>query len=108
MNQYTSKYRNVPTVVDGITFSSRKEAKRYGELKMLERAKQISCLELQPRYPLAVNGKKVCTYVGDFAFNELHSGKKVCVDTKGFKTKDYIIKRKLFMALYPEIEHREE
>ena len=101
----SSKYRNVRTEVDGITFASKREAKRYSELKLLERGKQISGLTLQPRYPLVVNGHKVCTYVGDFLYHE--RGKLVCEDTKGMRTDAYGIKRKLFMALWPQIEHRE-
>lgn len=102
-----SKYYNRPTQVDGITFASIKEAKRYSELKLMERAKQISGLTLQPRYPLVVNGHKICTYVGDFVYLEVKSGKMVCEDSKGFRTREYQNKRKLFMALHPEIEHRE-
>src|SRR5690606_369436 len=50
-----SKYRNVRTTVDGITFDSKREAERYGELKTMEAAGVISDLELQPRFPLTVN-----------------------------------------------------
>ena len=102
-----SKYRSVKTEVDGITFASKREAKRYSELKLLERAKQISGLTLQPRYLLEVNAHKVCTYVGDFAYVDPRGAKLVCEDAKGMRTKDYAIKRKLFLALYPHIEHRE-
>ncbi len=100
-----SKYRNIAETVDGIRFASRKEAKRYTELRLLERAKQISCLTLQPRHALIVNGHKVCTYVGDFAY--LEKSKLVVEDTKGLRTDVYRIKRKLFMALNPTVEHRE-
>lgn len=101
----TSKYGAQKTAVDGIIFASKYEAKVYGQLKLLVRAKVITDLTLQPRYPLVVNGQKICTYVSDFAFNE--NGKKVTVDAKGYATKDYKIKAKLFKALYPDIEHRE-
>lgn len=99
-----TKYRSIPETVDGIRFASRKEARRYGELKMLERAKQISGLTLQPRFPLVVKGQKICTYVGDFLYQ---NGKLICEDVKGYRTSEYRIKRRLFMALHPEIEHRE-
>lgn len=100
-----SKFHAKPVEIDGHKFASRKEGRRYGELKLMERAGQITDLTLQPRFPLRVNGQLICTYVGDFLFGE--RGKKICEDTKGFKTRDYINKRKLFCALHPEIEHRE-
>lgn len=100
-----SKYRNVATEIDGVRFASAKEARTYQALKLLERGKVITGLKLQPRYALVVNGHKVCTYVGDFQFCE--KGKAVVGDAKGYRTQAYIIKKKLFQALYPEIEHRE-
>lgn len=48
------KFGAVATVVDGIRFASKAEAKRFGELKMLEKAGQVTCLECQPRYDLYV------------------------------------------------------
>lgn len=102
-----SKYFSKKTVVDGITFASKKEAARYGELKLLERAKQISGLTLQPRYPLIVNNHKVCTYVGDFCYFDEKTRKLVCEDVKGFRTGEYIVKRKLFIATHPDIQHTE-
>lgn len=100
-----TKYRNTPVEVDGHRFPSKKEANVYIGLKLLERSKKISGLTLQPRYPLVVNGHKVCTYVADFMFFE--AGKCVAADAKGYKTQVYQIKSKLFRALYPDIELRE-
>jgi hypothetical protein len=94
-----SKYGNKKTVVDGVTFASQKEAQRYGVLKLLERAKDIIELELQPRYPLVVNGVKVCTYVADFRYRYKTSGQLVVEDVKGMKTPAYKIKKKLLKAL---------
>ena len=100
-----SKYKSRKTVVDGIEFDSKKEAKRYSELKLLERAGQIQELELQKPFVLIpaqkVNGKVVeraCKYIADFVYKE--NGKTVVEDTKGVKTKDYIIKRKLMLLVY--------
>lgn len=94
-----SKYRNKKTVVDGITFASKKEANRYGELKILLRAGIITGLEMQRRYPLVVNGLKICTYISDFDyFNE--SNKAVVEDVKGVRTREYILKKKLMLACY--------
>lgn len=93
-----SKYGAVRTEIDGITFASKREAKRYGELRLLERDGQIAGLELQPRYPLKVNGKLVTTYVADFRFRE--HGALVVEDAKGMRTQAYIIKAKLFAAIH--------
>jgi hypothetical protein len=65
-----SKYRNRKTEVDGIVFDSKKEAERYGELTLLEKAKKIEDLELQPKFPVEVNGQKICTYIADFRYKE--------------------------------------
>lgn len=100
-----SKYSAKPTFVDSIRFASKAEARRYSELKALERAGLISHLELQPRFPLIVNGVVVCTYVGDFRY--LENGKSVTEDVKGMKTDVYAIKRKLLLATHPGIDHRE-
>jgi hypothetical protein len=100
-----SKYAAKPTHVDGIRFASKREAARYGELSNLQRAGIITHLELQPRFPLIVNGQVVCTYVGDFRY--LENGMSVTEDVKGFKTAEYKIKRKLLLATHPGIDHRE-
>ena len=93
------KYGNRKTVVDGITFDSAKEAKRYGELKVLQRAGEITSLELQPRFPIVINGVKVCTYVADFGYVD-QIGSPVVEDCKGFKTREYTLKRKLMKAVH--------
>lgn len=100
-----SKFNAKSTVVDGRRFASKAEARRYSELKNLERAGIISHLELQPRFPLIVNGHVVCVYVGDFRF--LEAGKSVTEDVKGFQTAEYKLKRKLLLATHPGIDHRE-
>lgn len=95
-----SKYGAVRTEVDGISFASKKEARRYGELKLLQRAGKIENLSLQPRFPLVVNGLKVCTYVGDFLYGIPGDASSLVVeDAKGFKTPEYKLKAKLFKAL---------
>lgn len=99
------KYKNKKVTVDGITFDSLKEANRYSELKLLEKEGKISNLELQKEYTLIprqdIDGKlaeRPCKYKADFVYSE--NGKTVVEDTKGFKTKDYIIKRKLMLLIY--------
>ena len=100
-----SKFRNIKTIVDGIPFDSRKEAERYCELKLLQRAGQIHNLVLQKEFELLpkqeVDGKTVeraVKYRADFTYEE--NGKTVVEDTKGFRTPEYILKRKLMLYLY--------
>lgn len=118
--EMVSKYRNVPVVVAGIRFASQAEAKRHAELLLLERAGQITALQRQPRYALVVNGKTICTYVGDFYYRELLPANmpndvrwglsagpmEVVEEVKGCETPTWKIKRKLFEALHPTIELR--
>jgi len=104
------KYRNVPVVVDGVRFASKAEAKRDAELQLLARGGKIFALRRQPRYPLVVNGVKVCTYVGDWEYVEKPNPggptATICEDHKGALTKEFKIKWALAKALHPEIEWR--
>mgnify|MGYP001593743848 FL=1 len=93
----TSKFGSIRTLVEGITFASRKEASRYQLLRLLEKAGRISKLELQPRYELKVNGFLVTTYVADFRYVE--AGNAVVEDVKGMRTPVYNIKKKLIRAI---------
>jgi hypothetical protein len=87
------KYRARRVVVDGISFASAKEAKRYGELKLLQRGKQISDLRLQVRYKLVME----VVYVADFAYYDRLTGKQIVEDAKGFRTNEYKRKKKLML-----------
>lgn len=102
-----SKYHAKKTDINGITFDSAKEARRYLDLKLLERCGDISNLERQVRYELLPkNGhERAVYYVCDFRYNE--NGKLVVEDVKGVRTRDYILKRKMFKHKYPDIEFRE-
>lgn len=102
-----SKYRAVKTESDGIVFASKKEAKRYGELKLLVRAGKIESLTLQPQYTLLVNGKVVGRYKPDFLYFDLETKRLVVEEVKGFRVRDYALRRNVFKALNPDIEHRE-
>ena len=108
------KYGAKKTVVDGITFASKAEARRYAELKLLVRAGEISDLCMQPRYLLqkafvdrAGRQIRAIEYVGDFEYRDHKTHCLVCEDVKGMKTAVYELKRKMFLKLYPNIEHRE-
>jgi hypothetical protein len=63
-----SKFGAKKTVVDGFTFDSKAEAKRYGELKALERGKQISYLIIHPKFPVVINGVEVFVWKADFQY----------------------------------------
>lgn len=114
-----NKYQAIKTYVNGIEFDSRKEGRRYQELLLLERAGVIRDLKRQVRYILIPaqyetyerygkkgqrlkDGQKClekeCSYIADFVYEE--NGKTIVEDTKGVKTKDYIIKRKLMLYIH--------
>jgi hypothetical protein len=96
-----SKYRAKPTTYDGIRFASKREAERYLVLKNEQRQKLIGDLKLQPRFPIYVNNQLVCTYIADFQYKRPPSAKEVIVeDSKGFRTREYILKRKLLRATH--------
>lgn len=114
-----SKYGSRKVTVDGIAFDSRKEAARYQELKLLERAGAIQDLKRQVKYVLIPaqreftneidkkgNFKKgkllerECAYIADFVYFDMQTCRITVEDTKGFKTKDYIIKRKLMLYVH--------
>ena len=63
-----SKFKAVKTEVNGILFDSKKEAKRYSQLKLLEKAGEITQLELQPVFQCIVKEKKICSYRADFRY----------------------------------------
>ena len=110
------KYGNKKVEIDGLVFDSRKEARRYQELSLLEKAGAIQNLQTQVKFILIPaqherntmgarggikKGKLIereCSYIADFVYTE--NGKTVIEDTKGFKTKDYIIKRKLMLWVH--------
>ncbi len=100
------KYRNIKTIVNGITFDSKKEANRYSQLLLLEKAGEISYLELQKRFELKVNNIKICTYIADFQYHDLGSNNVIIEDVKGIKTPVYNLKKKLMKAIY-KIEIKE-
>lgn len=102
-----NKYRNRKIVVDNIRFDSNLEAIRYRQLKLLQRAKQISNLRLQVPFLLQEgfekNGKthRKIEYIADFVYEE--NGQTVVEDTKGMKTETFKIKQKLFEYKYPDL-----
>lgn len=103
------KYHNKKTIVDGITFDSKLEAKRYKELKFLEKANLIEGLTLQPSFELIPtfkkNGKtfRSCKYKADFTYFDKKKKQQIVEDTKGMATRNYIIKKKLFEYTFPNL-----
>lgn len=104
-----SKYKNKKIFIDGITFDSQLEANRYCELKLLYKAGEISQLRLQPEFVLIPafrkNGKsyRKTVYRADFMYFDKKTGKYIVEDTKGFKTPEYRIKKKLFEYKHPDL-----
>jgi Protein of unknown function (DUF1064). len=105
----SSKYRNVRTVVDGITFDSRAEANRYVELKQLMKAGIVLLFVRQPRFLLQEGYEKdgewfgKLEYVADFLVCYT-DGRAEIEDVKGRKTRTYIDKRKIFERIYPHLK----
>ena len=96
-----SKYGNIKTVTsDGIKHDSIKEANRWCELKLLERAGRIQDLQRQVKYELIPKqeGERAVYYIADFVYTE--NGQKVVEDVKGMRTKDYKLKKKLMLYFH--------
>jgi hypothetical protein len=102
-----SKYKNKKVLVDGVAFDSKKEAKRYRELKLMEDAGMISRLERQVKFDLLPNQKdpdgkvieRKVQYVADFVYTK--NGKVIVEDVKGYRDggayRVFVIKRKLML-----------
>lgn len=98
------KYRNIPTLCNlNHKHDSKLEAKRCGELHMLQKAKKIRGLKIEPRYFIHVNDQHICDVVPDFKYEEIGDDgylNLIIEDAKGFLTDDARIKYKLIEAVY--------
>lgn len=102
-----TKYHSQKITVSGKTFDSIKEGTRYADLVLMERASEISELKCQVPYELipsqkGENGKvieKPVKYIADFVYKD-KNGNTVVEDTKGVRTSDYVIKRKLMLYIH--------
>ena len=99
------KYRNIKTVVDGITFDSKKEAKRYNELKLLKQAGIIEAFDIKVKYPYIItysaNGKtytRNAYYESDFVV--YYKDRIEVEDVKGVQTPIFKQKKRIMKALY--------
>lgn len=122
MRYKRNKYGNKKCTVNGIVFDSIHEADRYKELLLLEKAGKIKDLRLQVVYELIPaqyetferysdkTGKRLkdgkrcveesCKYIADFVYQDAGTGEWIVEDSKGKRTKDYIIKRKLMLYIH--------
>ena len=107
------KYRSKKTIVDDIQFDSKLEAKRYTELKLLQKSGKIKQLQLQPSFEIIPsfkkNGKTIrkSTYKADFQYIDTETGETIIEDVKGFKTELYKLKKKLFEYKYSNLTIKE-
>lgn len=105
------KYHNHKTLIDGITFDSKKESERYLVLKQMQKDGVISHLDLQKKFvivPKANNNPRTRYYIADFFYIE--NGKEIIEDVKSPITKKnpvYSLKKALMLYLYPQYEFRE-
>jgi len=96
-----NKFGARKTVVDGITFDSKREAEVYGELRLLERTGRISGFERQHKFNLIVNGEIIGSYRADFAFIDHDQDSRFrVVDVKGVITRDFRRVQKIIKAAY--------
>lgn len=108
-----NKYGNKKVKVDGHTFDSMREANRYKELKLMERAGVIKDLELQPAFELIPTIRtehetlRKTVYKADFRYVDTKTDGVVVEDVKGYKTKTYILKKKMLLYKYDGIDFRE-
>lgn len=109
--KHYNKYGNIHTRVDDRVFDSKREAQRYQELKLLEKAGVISNLRMQPKYELVPKfqnregaWERAMHYVADFEYVE--NGVTVVEDVKGMETQVFKVKIKMFKYLYPQYEVR--
>lgn len=98
-----------PTWIDGHRFPSRREARRYGDLKLLLRAGKIANLSLQPSFKVKIKGKHLCTYTADFSYDDLAGGQTIIEEIKssGTRRDPYYRLRKKAAELYHEITIQE-
>lgn len=100
--QHRRKYRNEQCRVDGYLFDSKAEARRYGELKLLEMAGEVRQLIVHPIYQIKINGCQICAYEADFQYFD-NSRRRIVEDVKSPVTEKlptFQMKRKLMKALY--------
>lgn len=105
-----NKYHNKKIRIDNYVFDSIAESKRYKELCLLQKANKIQSLKLQPKFELqedfSKNGKhyRAINYIADFMYLDIEKNRIIVEDVKGFQTKEFKIKQKLFEHKYKNID----
>lgn len=106
------RYKSKKVTIDGITFDSETEGKRYRNLKLLERGKLILDLKLQPVFPLVIDGRPVliksgrykngrkCKYTADFTYWDVEKKKQIVEEVKGYPTDVYKLRKAVVEAIY--------
>ena len=113
-----NKYHNQKAVAGCLLFDSKREARRFAQLQLLQAAGAIRDLQRQVKFVLIPaqrepdtvgkrggikKGKVIereCAYLADFVYTDTETGETVVEDTKGVRTKDYVIKRKLMLYIH--------
>lgn len=108
-----NKYKAKRTVVNGVSFQSKKEARRWNTLLLLQENGEIADLKRQVKYVLIpaqrIDGKLVereCSYIADFVYTDRMTGETVVEDVKGYRQANdpayriFVIKRKLMLQKY--------
>lgn len=103
-----NKYGNKKITYNGEVFDSKREYKRWCELKLLEMAGKITDLRRQVKYVLVPSQfdsggdliERECYYKADFVYHDTEQNKTIVEDSKGARTKEYVIKRKLMLYVY--------
>ena len=101
----TARVKNVrKKLVNGLMFDSTKEARRYQDLELMQKAGQITDLRRQVPYPIYIKGKLICEWRADFVYKEEAQGGQTYFirveDVKGWKTDIYKLKKKMVEAEY--------
>ena len=98
-----NKYNAIKQTYNGEVFDSKKELNRFVELEYLLRAKEITDLEIHPKFDLMVNGVKIGRYTADFRYK---NGSDIIVEdvkSKATKTRDYMLRKKILATYDPPI-----
>lgn len=95
-----NKFGAKRVVLDGITFHSKAEAKFYCELKLREKAGEVTDVELQPRFPLQVESEVIGVYRADFRFWDNVQNRRRVIDVKGVQTREFRRTVKHVLAQY--------
>lgn len=106
-----NKFGAIATVVDGIRFDSMKEARRWGELRLMEKAGEIRNLSRQVAIPLIGRDGPLKTRTGkamkltvDFVYEDRRlNWQRVYEDSKGAVTRDYEVRRAVAQAMGIEV-----